>query len=197
MSTYNQTNTTNFVLEINDSNLTKAFTLNVQSTPVPGIRIPISDVPGGTQGLTRSQLPGTTTEFEPLTCRFLVDENLDSWVSMYKWMLSINNYIDRDRSGWRDYENALTPAATMHILDNDKVDIILSIHMYGAWCSDLSEIEYSLIEDSDPSMICTAIIPFKYFEVEKDGIIITGRESLNQAAQNNISSKVTMHPSMR
>lgn len=197
MSTFNQTNTTNFVLEVADSGLTQAFKLNVQSGPIPGVRIPISDVPGGTQGLTRAQLPGTTTEFDPLTIRFLVDEYLESWTQMYQWMLSVNNYPDRERSGWRNREDSFPKAATMHILNNDKDDIILSIHFYGAWCSDLSEIEFNLTEDTDPAMICTAIIPYKYFEVEKDGIIITGRKSMSEAVGDKINNAVALHPSLR
>lgn len=199
MSTFNQTNTTNFVLEVADSGLTKAFKLNVQSSPIPGVRIPISEIPGGTQGLTRAQVPGSTTEFDPLTVRFLLDSNFESWVAMYKWMLSSNNYVDRERSGWRDPDNNFPKAATMHVLNNDKDDIILSVHFYGAWCSDLSEIEFNLAEDTDIAMTCTAIIPYKYFEVEKDGIIITGRKTMSDAVGDEVKSaaRFGVHPSMR
>lgn len=197
MSTFNQTNTTNFVLEISDAGLTKAFKLNVQSAPLPSIRIPVSEVPGSTQGMTRAQLPGSTTEFDPITVRFLVDVNFESWIEMYQWMLATNNYADRDRSGWRDPENSFPSAVTLHVLNNNKDDIIFSVHFYGAWCSELSEIEFSLIEDSDPAMICTAIMPYKYFEIEKDGIIITGRKNMSEAIGEKIQNAVAMHPSMR
>lgn len=195
MSTFNQTNTTNFVMEVNDAGLTNAFKLNIQSSPIASIRVPVSDVPGSTQGMHRSMLPGSTTEFEPLTVRFLVDENLEAWLDMYKWMLSINNYVDRDRSGW--HTDKMKPAVTFHVLDNDKTNIVMSVHYYGAWCSDLSEIEFSLIEDTDIAMTCTAIMPFKYFEVEKDGIIITGRQSIDQAGDAKVTAGVSVHPSMR
>lgn len=197
MSTFNQTNTTNFVFEVADSGLTKAFKLNVQAGPIPGVRIPISDVPGGTQGMSRAQLPGSTTEFDPLTIRFLVDEYFESWLEMYQWMLSVNNYSDRERSGWRNPDDSFPKAATMHILNNNKDDIILSIHFYGAWCSDLSEVQFDLTEDTDIAMICTAIIPYKYFEIEKDGIIITGRKSMSDAVGDKIKNAVALHPSLR
>lgn len=197
MSTFNQTNTTNFVLEVSDAGLTQAFKLNVQSAPIPGVRIPISELPGGTQGLTRSQLPGSTTEFDPLTVRFLVDENFESWLQMYQWMLSVNNYSDRERSGWKAPDENFPQAVTVHVLNNNKDDIIFSIHFYGAWCSDLSEIEFSLIEDTDPAMVCTAIIPYKFFEVEKDGIIITGRKTMTEAISDKVSNAVALHPSLR
>lgn len=196
MSTFNQTNITNFVMEVNDASLTQSFKLNIQSAPVGSIRVPPSDVPGSTQGMHRSMLPGSTTEFEPLNVRFLVDEQLESWLDMYKWQLSVNNYVDRDRSGWHSDKNGTT--VTFHVLDNDKRNIVMSIHYYGAWCMDLSEIEYSYIEDTDIAMVCTAIIPYKYFEVEKDGIIITGRKSIADAANDRVQANgVKLHPSMR
>lgn len=187
MSTFNQTNIGNFVFEISDSGLTSAFTLNVQSSPLPNIRIPSTEIPGSTQGKHRAMIPGSSTEFDPLTVRFLVDEQMESWLSMYKWMLSINNYVNRDRSNWDG-----DTTATMHILDNNRRDIIMSLHYYGVWCSDLSEIEFSYTEDTDPAMICTAIIPFKYFEVEKDGQIVYGPSTDSES-----SNTIGFHPSMR
>lgn len=185
---FNQTNTTNFVVDIPDKGLTKSFTLNAQSATIPGIRIPISDVPTGTQGRGRAQLPGTTFEFDPLIIRFLVDEELESWLCMYKWMLSINNYISDTNDNWVNKEDYFI---TVHILDNSKKKIVLSVHYYGAWCSDLSEIDYSYTEDGDPAIICTATIPYKYMLVEKDGVII------NKRVAEKPKSSIIGHPSMR
>ncbi|ASD52059.1 tail completion and sheath stabilizer protein [Pseudomonas phage PspYZU05] len=185
---FNQTNTTNFVVDIPDHGLTKAFTLNAQSAAIPGIRIPISELPSGTQGLGRAQLPGSTFEFDPLMVRFLVDENLESWLSMYKWMLSINNYITSENSNWTRRNDYFI---TVHILDNAKKNIVMSVHYYGAWCADLSEIEYNYTEDSDPAMICTAIIPYKYLLIEKNGVIIEKRENPE------LPKGPGMHPSLR
>ena len=86
----------------------------------------------------------------------------------------------------------------MHVLDNDKHDIVLTVRYIGGWVSDLSEIEYSLTEESDPAMVCVATLQYKYIEVEKDGIIITGRPSVNDTRESQYQQKVMgMHPSMR
>lgn len=194
---YNQTNITNFLLDIPDANITKAFKLNVQSALIPGIRIPPTDMPSGTQGLGRARLPGSTVEFDPLVCRFLVDEKLDSWVDLYKWMLSINNYLTHDNVGWK--EGTLPKFITLHILDNTKETIVMSIHYHGAWCSDLSEIEYTFVEDGDPAVTCVATFQYKYYIIEKDGVIIDTRESIQEKAQitGESPSRVGMHPSLR
>ena len=195
---FNQTNITNFYIDIPDANITSAFRLNVQSALIPGIRIPPTAVPAGTKGIARASLPGSTVEFDPLVCRFLVDENLDSWIDLYKWMLSINNYITYDSNGWTD--GVLPKFVTMHILDNTKENIVMSIHYYGAWCSDLGEIEFNTTEDGDPAVTCVATFQYKYYVIEKDGVIINTRDSIREKGQNTGESPKTsmaVHPSMR
>lgn len=200
---YNQTNISNFVLDIPDANITKAFKLNVQSALIPGLRIPVTDTPSGTKGLGRAKLPGSTVEFDPLVCRFLVDEKLQSWIDLYKWMISINNYATLENTGWED--GVLPNFITLHILDNTKQNIVLSYHYYGAWVSDLSEIEYNYTEEGDPAVTCVATFQYKYFIVEKDGNIIDTRESIRDqitTKSTNISPieeslKMSMHPSLR
>lgn len=188
---FNQSNITNFVVEIPDAGLTSAFSLNAQSANIPGIRIPQVETVTGPQGLGRAMRAGTTFEHDPLVIRFLVDENLDSWLQMYQWMLTTNNYLTgentaQDSGGAPDY-------ITVHILDNNKTKIVLSVNYYKPFISDLSEIEYNYTEEGDPAMVCTATIPFVFMQVEKDGVIITKRENINSAK----NSRIAMHPSMR
>ena len=195
MSLYNQTNTTNFILDIPDGKLTEAFVLNVQTANLPGMRIPVSDLPSDTQGLGRAQLPGSTFEHDQMPVRFLIDENFDSWLCMYRWMLSINNYINHNNTAWKP--KGQPEAVTLHILNNDRTEIVLSYHMYGAWVSDMSEVEFNYTEETDLAMTCTAMIAFKYFEIEKDGIIISSRPNITDSIMSQQSSKMSVHPSMR
>lgn len=192
MSINNQTHFSNFVVEIPDVGITESFKLNVQTAMIPGIRIPISELPSGTQGIGRAMIPGSTFEFDPLMIRFLVDENLDSWLQMYRWMLSINNYITGESNGWE--EGVLPKFVTLHIMDNTKENVILSIHYFGAWCSELGEIEYNYTEEGDPAITCTATLPYKYFQVEKDGKIIIDRQTMEQHAKTTGRS-IGLHPS--
>lgn len=192
---YNQTNTTNFILEVSDAGLTESFKFNVQAVTLPGVHIPPSNVPGGTQGINRASLPGSTMEFDPLIVNFLCDRDLKSWLSIYKWMLSLNNYVTHESKAW--HPKGQPEAISLHILDNNRQDIVMTIHYYGAWPSDLSEIEYSYKEDSDPALQATATFNFKSFAVEIDGIIVEGRPQIDSAAQTRISKIGAMHPSMR
>lgn len=194
---FNQTNTTNFLLEVPDGNLTKAFKLNLQVAAVPGIHIPVTEVAGQPQGMHRASLSSATIEFDAVPCRFLVDEKLESWVQCYQWMLACNNYLNRDKSGW-SHNDGFPDAVLMHILDNDKRDIVMTIRYVGAWISDLSEIEYSLAEDSDVPMYCTATLNYKYIEVEQNGVIIEGRAPINEAREVQLQAQIRgRHPSMQ
>lgn len=180
MSLNNLSNITNFLLEIPDAGITEAFKLNVQNALIPGVRIPVTETPSGTKGLGRARLPGSTFEFDPLTIRFQVDEDLKSWLELYRWMLSINNYLTLENEGWMD--GVLPKFISLHILDNTKSKSVMIIHYHGAWVSDLGEMEYSYTEESDPAITCMATFQYKYFEVEVNGQIITSRKSIKEAA---------------
>lgn len=195
MSLYNQTNVTNFILEVSDSGLTETFKLNCQTVNLPGMTIPISETPGGTQGINRAMRPGSTIEFDPMMVTFLVDRELNGWLEIYKWMLSLNNYITHESKGW--HPKGQPEAVTIHILDNTKTKIILSVHYYGAFPTNMSEVEFTYREDSDPAVPCTVSFGYKSFAVEIDGIIVQGRPQIDAAAQGRSEAKMSMHPSMR
>lgn len=188
---FNQSNVTNFVVDIPDAGLTSAFTLNAQSAPIPGIRIPQVETVTGPQGLGRGWRAGTTIEYDPLVIRFLVDENLDSWLSMYKWMLTTNNYLTGVNTA--QLPGGSPEYITVHILDNSKTKVVLSVHFYKPFVSDLSEIEFNYTDEGDPAMVCTATIPFVYLQVEKDGKVIETRENIKEIQ----TKRIAQHPFLR
>lgn len=174
---YNQSNLTNFRLEIPDAGLTDAFKLNVQTALIPGISIPVTNIPAGTQGLARGNIPGSTIEFDPLVTRVLIDEDLDAWSDIYTWMLSYNNYLTHESNGHK--EGVLPEFITLHILNNDKTKIVMSIHYYGAWPQAMGDLEFSFIEEGDPAPYVNVTWQYKYFAVEKNGVIIETRKSIS------------------
>lgn len=192
MSLYNQTNITNFQLVIPDNGLTKGFVANIQSFIIPSVRIPVTEAPSGPKGLGRSNLPGSTLEHDALSIRILVDKNFDSYLSIYKWMLTINNYLTSKNTAWKS--SGQPEAISLHILDNDKKKILLTYNFIGAWPSDLGEIEMSYAEEGDPAIVCQCMFQFKYVEIEKDGKVIIGRPTINEVE---LGSPIAVHPSMR
>lgn len=188
---FNQSNVTNFIVDIPDSGLTSSFSLNAQSATIPGFRIPSVETVTGPQGLGRALRAGTTFEHDPLIIRFLVDEEFESWLQMYKWMITTNNYLSGENTAQKS--GGAPEFVTVHILDNSKTRIVLSVHYYKPFISDLSEVEFLYTEEGDPAMVCTATIPYVYMQVEKDGIIVSTRENINDVRK----ERIACHPSLR
>lgn len=201
MSQYNQTNARNFQLDIPDAELTRGFKTNIQSALVPGLRIPVTDGPGGNKGLSRSKLPGSTIEFDPLIIRFLVDEKLDSWVELYQWALSINNYLKDDDSGSAWIKGNIPEFITLNILDNSNTDIIMSINYYGAWISEIGELDFTYTDENDMAITCTATFNYKYYTIERNGIVIDSKQSIAESANSRGAgtdiSGISLHPNLR
>jgi hypothetical protein len=170
MALNNQSNITNFMLDIPSSTGIKTMLMNVQSASIPGFRIPPTEMPLNSQGTARQNVPSTTTEFDPLIVRVLLDEDFEAYTEMYRWMLSLNDYARQTPTMWGTVNQP--PAITLHVLNNSKRDIIASFNYHGAWPSEIGEIEYSYTEDGDVSVTFTITFFFKYFEIEKDGELI-------------------------
>lgn len=191
---FNYSNQNNFQIEIPDGQLTKSFTLNVQSVTLPAMTIPPTKQVAGQYGLAVSDYPSSHFEFEPLVVRFIVDEHLESYINLYTWMLSTVDYIGGNPTVWK---NSSPEAVQVHILDNERRNIVSTFNFYGCWCSQLGELEYSYTEDMHASIICTAIMPFKTLSIEKDGRIIKPRPTISEANRERINKIMTGHPALR
>lgn len=167
MSFYNQTNNTNFKVEVQKNQATN-FTLNVQRTTIPGMRITVVETPS-MHGLHRQHIQGSATEFEPLTLTFLVDEELQSYLDVYEWMLKINNYQTGSSQPIHDTSQNLT----VHILDNNKQALPVTFEFVDSFPYELGDLEYSYTEEGVLYMTCTATFHYKRMNVYKKGVKIT------------------------
>ncbi|QQM13894.1 tail completion protein [Acinetobacter phage Morttis] len=179
---FNQTNITNFLLDVPDAGITEAFRLNVQTALIPGISIPTINTPLGKKGLGRANRPGTTFEFEPLVCRVLIDEKLDAWTDIYTWMLSLNNYLTHDNNGV--LPGVLPDFISLHILSNDKVTPLMTIHYHNAWPQLIGDLEFNYTEEADPAIFANVTFQYSHFTVEKNGVIIETRKSISDMLTN-------------
>lgn len=188
---FNYSNQNNFQLEIPDGQLTKGFTLNVQGVTLPAITIPPTKQPAGQYGLAMADYPSSHIEFDPLVVRFIVDEHLESYLNLYTWMLSTVDYLGGNSTAWKQ---SAPEAVQVHILDNERRNIVTTFNFYGCWCSQLGEIEYSYTSDMNEAMMCTAIMPFKTLSIEKDGQLIKPRPSIEVANRERVNNIMARHP---
>lgn len=173
MSLQNQSNITNFRLDIPNQRSTEQFLLNVQTASIPGMRLTVTEMPLNAQGTARAQVPGTATEFDPLIVTVLMDEDLEAYIQVYRWMLSLNDYARQHSTMWQEVKQP--PAMQLHVLNNTKTDIVATFNYFGAWPSELGEIEYSYTEEGDVAVTFTVTFNYSYFEIEKNGCIIRPR----------------------
>lgn len=189
----NKAHQTNWRLDIPDGNDTISFVIAVQSATIPMFEIEPVMIP--VNPMTMGQIPGSAARFEPLNMRLLVDENLEAYVDIYRWMTSIVDY--RDGKSTAHIEGNSPRAILLHMLDNSKTKIVLTFKFVGAWPSSLGNLEYVYNEEGNNPIICDVMFMFKYFEVIKDDVVIGPRFANPNSTRAAKASMMSMHPSMR
>lgn len=169
----NQTHQTNFRLDIPDNNATVYFSSAVQRASVPGIEIEPVTVPVNPL-LPQAMMPSSMFRFDPLNMSILVDENLESYIEIYKWMLSINDY--RELNSTATQAGIVPRTILFHILDNSHNKTVCTFRFFDAWPSSLGELPFTYMEEGNMPVNCDVTFQYKSFEIEKDGVIITPRK---------------------
>lgn len=93
------------------------FILSVYGCNLPGLTLNASDIrwQGG-----KTHLPGAVTDWAQLSVNFVVNEKLDNWLALFKWMIFLNNNKDKYVEAER---NKFSIDATLVLLDNWKKPI--------------------------------------------------------------------------
>lgn len=162
----NQISATNFTVDIPDNDYTRGLKLQIQGVTLPGISIPVTTV--ALNPMLTSHIPGSAVEFDPLILRIAVDEELRSYLGVYKWMLGTVDYIKAESIRWLEKDQTIS----LHILNNSGDRVIATMHFFGAWPSNLGELEMMYTNDTDEVVTCMATFNFKYMEVEFDGVTV-------------------------
>lgn len=132
------------------------FTLNVHTSPIPGINLPSTEFPF--QGGIHKQAEGKLN-FNDWSIEFMVDEEYSNWYFIYKWMTFINNAKDDYLEKHVDY----SADATLILLNNWKKEI-KHIKFIDIWPTDLSDINLSFRSGLEYNE-CSATFMYDRFEV--------------------------------
>lgn len=163
----NQTSPTNFIVDIPDNEYIKGLKLEIQGVTLPGMNIPITTMTLNPQIM--AHIPGSAMEFDPLLLRFVVDDELKAYLGVYIWMLGTVDYSTFDPIRWHEKDQSIA----VHMLDNSQSKTVATFRYYGAWPSNLGELEYMYTNDQDEAVTCIATFNFKYMEIEIDGKVVT------------------------
>jgi hypothetical protein len=190
----NQTHSTNFRLEIPDRNESIPFTISVQRVNLPNIEIEAVDLPISPN--QRGTLPDSTVRFEPLQLQMLLDEKMEAYATVYKWMLTIIDW--RQMKPTAQKPGIVPKTILLHILDNSKKNIVCTFRFFEAWPSSLGGTDFSYTEDGNPAMVCQATFSYKSFKLlDGDGNAILPRTTTGNSTKSSGSVQMSLHPSLR
>lgn len=129
----------------------------VISIDLPAINVPAPDAgyPGATQ-----YFPGTFTEFDELTLRFIVDENLKNYGELYDWITQqrfAEHYIPKN-----DTEIKLVSDGSLHTMTNASNPNRV-FHFKDLFPISLGSLSFDTTINSPEAVVCQAVFKFSYF----------------------------------
>ena len=90
----------------------------VQSANLPGISISAIDVP---TALKTIAIAGDEVTFEELSIKFIVDENMKNWLSIYDWIIGLGFPTEEGQAKYKKLtkNSELTTSATLTVLTSN------------------------------------------------------------------------------
>lgn len=111
--------------------------------------------------LSQTNIAGTGTYFEDLMITFILDEGLESYLNMYKWLITAQNPL-----GPTPIDSNVPTVGLLHIQDSTNEHIILTFRFIGIYPKTLSGLEWTTKETGDTSTsTCTVTFGYTYFEL--------------------------------
>jgi len=136
------------------------------------------NIPGGTMPQAEMQSPfhnytvaGLNIQYNPLNIRFLVNEDMSSWKSMYEWFLAISSPVSFDeRKKYQNIQNhnikKPLPSysdAVLTVLSNLNNPTI-RILFHEVFPTTLSDINFDTKVSADHIITAEASFAYEYFE---------------------------------
>ena len=130
----------------------------IQSASLPGISISAIDVP---TALKTIAIAGDEVNFEELSIKFIVDENMKNWLSIYDWIIGLGFPTEEGQAKYKKLsENSeLVTDATLTVLTSN-MNPQINFHFKNCFPLSLSSIAF----DSGGTDIdyVTADVGFRY-----------------------------------
>lgn len=193
---------TNFRIDVADNNGTNVFQSAVQSAIIPSITISPTEV---NIMNTTNQAAGSSIQFDPLNVKILIDEDLYSYLEIFKWCISLVDYKNDNANS--QFSNNVPKTVYIHILDNSKKNIVLTYRFNNAWPSVLGELVYEYTDETNTPISCMVTFMYSTFDIlDKDGNLIRpftdnsnglGNFNPNNNSNSFVGMGLSMHPSLR
>lgn len=133
------------------------LSFKIQNAPLSAVQL------GGAPYATRNVdifIPSNKLSYDPLVLNFLVSEDLDEWISVYKWMddLSLLN-------------TQVTDTAELTVLNSQNVPVARFVYT-GVWPLTLGDLQYTVVGE-ETVMSCNLSLQYDQLNIE---VIRTGEK---------------------
>lgn len=128
-----------------------------QKASLPGIALGMSEQVTPNLNIFHS---GTKIEYDPFEVTFLVNENLTSWLNIYRWMVDLSSV---DANYAKRKENRKQAVLTvMSNLNNPKI----RVKLYNTFPTTLSELEFNTTLSAEDHLTASVSFRYDWFEIE-------------------------------
>lgn len=125
------------------------------AAPIPGMSIVAPKV--GTTAPQKLQMLGNNVEFSPMNITFVVDENMDNWLEVLRWIKRTVESDDLEEDG-------ILANASIVVLDSDLKEVV-QCHLRDCVPNALSDIFLSVNDDS-PQVVSTLTLEYSTFKIQ-------------------------------
>ncbi len=161
MTAFNTTKPTNFTFVISKPGIDTAQ-YQLQSVIIPAVTA--GTVQGPSVKLSEFNIIGSTIGYADLVCTFLLDENMDAYLDMYKWIKELiepegNNPIPLSQS---------VADATLYVLTNNlTIHTDFRVHFYRIFPYSISEIPFTTTATDDTPLTFNVSFKYRKFDIEQ------------------------------
>lgn len=163
MSQYNLQKPTNHLFEITKPGM-KTFNFQCQSVMLPGFSA--GTVGGASPKIGDFAIIGTTATYGDLVLSILLDEKMDSYFELYKWLKEL---IEPEKGNPVSFKDSVAEAI-LFITTNNKSFMDFSVEFHQIWPYAVSEIPFDTTTTDDAPLTFTATFKYRTYTIHRDGI---------------------------
>jgi hypothetical protein len=123
----------------------------LQTAMLPGMDM---DAPQVGSPRRNRNVTGSQIEFDPLVITFIVDEDMNNYLEIYRWMMFMMRNDD-ERQNYSD--------ASLHILTG-QMNSKMVARFVNIFPTSLTELNFGTNDDDNITMVCTATFNYTYFD---------------------------------
>lgn len=159
MSDFNLLQTNSFTFNLLRS---KETTFRVTSCSVPAVSVPPAEdgYGGGTQ-----YFPGTFNEFDPVTLRFIVDEDLKNYEEIYRWITQQRYAIGSDYIPKDESDKLLVSDGVLTTLTNNSRPN-RAFYFKDMFPVELGSIDFDTTSGTTEPVTCSVTFRYSYFTLK-------------------------------